>query len=328
MTTALITGITGQDGAYLAQLLLSKGYTVVGLQRRSSNFLDSRWRLRLLGIEDEIVFQDGDITDPVSVLRAITIHQPDEIYNLAAQSFVGTSWEQPHLTSQVTGLGALNVFEAVRHAAPEARVYQAGSSEMFGNSLTHSQNEETPFRPRSPYGVAKVFAHQMAINYRESHGLFISNGILFNHESPLRGPEFVTSKVCRGAARIARGFETTLELGNLNAKRDWGHARDYVEGMWLMLQHDVPDDFVLATGVARSIEELCDTAFRVVGLDWRQHVTKNPELFRPAELHTLCGDATKAKRELGWSPSTSFLTLIREMVSAEWGRCLKDLPCT
>lgn len=328
MKTAFITGITGQDGSYLAELLLAKNYNVVGLIRRSSSE-DPLWRHRWLGIDGKVELLEGDVTDATSVVRAIAQTEPDEVYNLAAQSFVHTSWAQPNLTAQITGVGALNVFEACRHAAPYARIYQAGSSEMFGNTGgLQAQYELTPFRPRSPYGVAKCFAHHAAVNYRESYGMFISNGILFNHESPLRGKEFVTSKVCRGAARISRGFESTLELGNLSAQRDWGHAHDYVRGMWLMLQHSEPQDFVLATGVTRSIEDLCQTAFASVGLKWQDYVTRNVELCRPAEVDVLCGDATKAKSLLKWEPEIKFGEMIQEMVNAEYGRCLKDLPCT
>ena len=320
MKTAFITGVTGQDGAYLSQLLLSMGYRVVGLQRRSSNFLDSRWRLRELGIEGEVEFVDGDLTDVGSLTSALEACAPDEVYNLAAQSFVVVSWRQPALTAQVTGVGALHVFEACRQVCPSARIYQAGSSEMFGNAVGHHQNEETPFKPRSPYGVAKVFAHQMAVNYRESYDMFIANGILFNHESPLRGVEFVTRKVCRGAARIKQGLETELRLGNLKARRDWGHARDYVRGMWMMLQQATPEDFVLATGRTQSVEEFCVTAFESVGLDWRHYVVTDSELFRPTEVDVLLGNAEKAERVLGWTRDFSFGGLVADMVGAEMVR--------
>ena len=326
MKTAFITGITGQDGAYLAQLLLSKNYHVFGLQRRSSNFLDSRWRLRTLGIEDRITYVEGDITDAGSLAAALRHTEPDEVYNLAAQSFVHASWAAPNLAAQTTGVGALNLFDTCRRETPNARIYQAGSSEMFGKVPPGGcpQNETTPFHPRSPYGVAKCFAHHAAVNYRESYGMFIANGILFNHESPLRGEEFVTRKVCRGAARIARGQQTALELGNLEARRDWGHAADYVEGMWLMLQQKEPQDFVLATGQTRSIHELCAEAFGYFGLDYTKYVVKNLDFYRPAEVDVLLGDPAKAEELLGWSRRYAFKALIAEMVEAEYGRTFKE----
>ena len=315
--TALITGITGQDGAYLAQLLLEKGYRVHGLVRRSSSHGISDERLRRLGIVHEVRLHDGDLSDLSSLIRLIETVKPDEVYNLAAQSFVATSWMQPILTGMVTGLGAVNILEAVRLAAPTARFYQASSSEMFGKIQEPKQSERTPFYPRSPYAAAKLYAHWMTINYRESFNLFACSGILFNHESPLRGIEFVTRKVTYGVARIKHGLADSLELGNLEAKRDWGHARDYVRAMWLMLQQDEPDDYVIATGQTRSVRELVNIAFAHVGLDPTRYVRQREDLLRPAEVDVLLGDAAKAKTKLGWQPTISFEDMIREMVDAD-----------
>ena len=320
MTTALITGVTGQDGAYLAQLLLGKGYRVIGLMRRSASSDVIGERLRWLGILGDVELVDGNLTDISSLIRIIQQHKPDEIYNLAAQSFVAASWQQPLLTGTVTALGAGNVLEAVRLVRPEARVYQASSSEMFGMIQEPVQSERTPFYPRSPYGVAKLYAHWMTVNYRESFGLHASSGILFNHESPLRGIEFVTRKVTDGAARIKLGLATELPLGNLEATRDWGHARDYVQAMHLMLQQDQADDYVIATGVTTSIRELCRLAFEHAGLDYQEHVKQDPRFMRPAEVDVLLGDASKARQKLGWSPETPLADMVAEMVDADLAR--------
>ena len=320
MTTALITGVTGQDGAYLAQLLLGKGYRVIGLMRRSASSDVIGERLRWLGILGDVELVDGNLTDISSLIRIIQQHKPDEIYNLAAQSFVAASWQQPLLTGTVTALGAGNVLEAVRLVRPEARVYQASSSEMFGMIQEPVQSERTPFYPRSPYGVAKLYAHWMTVNYRESFGLHASSGILFNHESPLRGIEFVTRKVTDGAARIKLGLAKELPLGNLEATRDWGHARDYVQAMHLMLQQDQADDYVIATGVTTSIRELCRLAFEHAGLDYQEHVKQDPRFMRPAEVDVLLGDASKARQKLGWSPETPLADMVAEMVDADLAR--------
>ena len=320
MKTALITGVTGQDGAYLAQLLLGKGYKVIGLMRRSASSDVIGERLRWLGILDQVELVDGNLTDISSLIRIIQGHKPDEIYNLAAQSFVAASWQQPLLTGNVTALGAGNVLEAVRLVRPEARVYQASSSEMFGLIQEPVQSEKTPFYPRSPYGVAKLYAHWMTVNYRESFGLHASSGILFNHESPLRGIEFVTRKVTDGAARIKLGLATELPLGNLEATRDWGHARDYVQAMHLMLQQDKADDYVIATGVTTSIRELCRLAFEHVGLNYEDHVKVDPRFMRPAEVDVLLGDSTKAQQALGWKPETTLAAMVSEMVDADLAR--------
>ena len=314
---ALITGVTGQDGAYLAAHLLGLGYQVHGMWRRGSS--DTMQRLVRLGISEHanLALVSGDITDLGSLMRVVEETQPDEVYNLAAQSFVGASWQQPLYTSLATGLGALNMFEAVRTKRPAARVYQASSSEMCGNAPTEMQDESTPLRPRSPYAVAKVFAHHMATNYRDSFGMHISCGILFNHESPLRGLEFVTRKITHTVARIALGRSDILVLGNLQARRDWGHAKDYVKAMHAMLQHP-PGDYVIATGHTASVEDLCQLAFNCAGLEGcAGYVRSSAALVRPAELHCLCGDASKAKRVLGWSATTTLQQLIEEMVSAD-----------
>jgi GDPmannose 4,6-dehydratase len=327
---AIITGITGQDGAYLAQFLLRKDYRVVGIVRRSSH-AGTTHRLRSLNIEQAIEYIDGDILDVGSLCHSFRVLQPSEVYNFAAQSFVKTSWQQPLLTSQVTGIGAVNVLDAVRLEVPTARFYQASSSEMYGLAPVSPQNEHTPFHPRSPYAVAKLFAHCMTVNYRESYGIFACAGILFNHESPLRGYEFVTRKVTDAVARISLGMATELRMGNLDAQRDWGHARDYVEGIWGMLQQDEPDDYVLATGEAHSVREFVELAFAHIGrpIEWCGEgvdecgidlrtgdvlVRIDPQYFRPAEVHALRGDASKAWRRLAWRHRTTFPELVCEMV--------------
>ncbi len=320
MPIALVTGVTGQDGAYLSQLLLEKGYEVHGLLRRSASAEIIGERLRWLGVLDHVKLIDGDLNDLASLIRIIQDVKPDEVYNLAAQSFVHASWHQPLLTGTVTGMGAVNMLEAVRIARPQARFYQASSSEMFGKIQEKVQNERTPFYPRSPYAAAKLYAHWMTVNYRESFGLHSSSGILFNHESPLRGIEFVTRKVTDGVARIKLGLATELHLGNLDATRDWGHARDYVRAMWLMLQQDTADDYVIATGRTISIRELCRHAFACAGLDWHEHVRTSAALLRPAEVEVLLGDPSKAKQQLGWSATVTFEELIAEMVEADLAR--------
>ncbi|MCU0886483.1 MAG: GDP-mannose 4,6-dehydratase [Rubritepida sp.] len=320
MPSALITGITGQDGAYLARLLLAKGYRVHGLLRRSASADVMGERLRWLGIEADVAMVDADLTDLSSILRTVETTRPDEVYNLGAQSFVKTSWAQPILTGQVTGMGALNMLEAVRLAAPGARFYQASSSEMYGLIQAPVQNETTPFYPRSPYAAAKLYAHWMTVNYRESFGMHASSGILFNHESPLRGIEFVTRKITDGVARVKLGQAQTLALGNLDARRDWGHAADYVEAMWLMLQQPEPGDYVVATGRTTSVRDFCRLAFAHVGLDWERHVVTDPGFLRPAEVDVLLGDAGKARRVLGWAPRISLEEMVAEMVEADLRR--------
>lgn len=317
---ALITGVTGQDGAYLAQLLLDKGYEVAGMMRRSASSDVVGERLRWLGVAERVTLIDGNLIDLSSLIRILQDVQPDEVYNLAAQSFVKSSWNQPLLTGQVTGLGAANMLEAVRIARPQARFYQASSSEMFGLIQQQVQSEKTPFYPRSPYAVAKLYAHWTTVNYRESFGLHASSGILFNHESPLRGIEFVTRKVTDGVARIKLGLQSELRLGNIDAKRDWGHARDYVRAMWLMLQQDVPDDYVVATGRTTSVREMCEIAFGHVGLDMAEFVRTDPNFLRPAEVDVLLGDASKARAVLGWQPEISLEAMIAEMVDADLAR--------
>jgi GDPmannose 4,6-dehydratase len=316
--TALITGITGQDGAYLSQLLLEHGYRVFGLLARRGS--DTLWRLRELDVEGAVELVNGDLTDLSSIMRAIEVSRPDEIYNLGAQSYVGASWQQPVLTAAVSGLGAVNVLEALRIVQPKARFYQASTSEMFGLIQAESQDESTPFYPRSPYGVAKLFAHWSTINYRESYGLHASSGILFNHESPLRGVEFVTRKVSDAVARIKLGMARELKLGNIDAKRDWGYAKDYVRAMWLMLQQDAPEDYVVATGVTTTVRDMCRIAFEHVGLRYEDHVVIDPALFRPAEVDVLLGNPGKARRKLGWSPQTRLEELIAMMVDADMRR--------
>ncbi len=315
---AFITGITGQDGSYLGRLLLDRGYEVHGLFARRTG--DTRWRLRFLGIESRVRLVEGDLTDLSSLIRGLQTCRPTEVYNLAAQSFVATSWQQPLLTGHVTGLGTANILEAVRLAAPEARVYQASSSEMFGKVQHPMQDETTPFYPRSPYGVAKLYAHWLTVNYRESFGLHASSGILFNHESPLRGIEFVSRKVTDAVARIARGRQRELRLGNLDARRDWGYAGDYVEAMWLMLQQPEGGDYVIATGRNASVRDFCEIAFRHVGLRYEDHVVIDPALYRPAEVDALLGNAARAKARLGWQPRTEFEQLVGMMVDADLAR--------
>ena len=320
MKKALITGITGQDGAYLADMLLGKGYEVYGLMRRSSTAESTDIRLKWLGIKDKVIEIDGDLTDLSSLVRIMQDVQPEEVYNLAAQSFVKTSWQQPLLTAQVTGLGAANVLEAVRLIKPDARFYQASTSEMFGLIQEERQSEATPFYPRSPYGAAKLYAHWMTVNYRESFDMYACSGILFNHESPLRGLEFVTRKVTDAVARIKLGVQKELRLGNIDAKRDWGHARDYVRAMWLMLQQDAPDDYVIATGRTTSVRDMCRIAFDHVGLDMDSHLVIDPKLFRPAEVEILLGEPAKARAKLGWEAETSLESMITEMVDADLER--------
>ena len=312
MKTALITGVTGQDGSYLAEFLLAKDYRVVGMTRRSSTVTDQR--ISHLG-KLEIVA--GDLADQSSLVAAVRDVKPDEIYNLASQSFVPTSWNQPVLTGEITGLGVARMLEAIRQVDPAIRFYQASSSEMFGKVTASPQNERTPFHPRSPYGVAKAYGHFLTVNYRESYDLFAVSGILFNHESPRRGTEFVTRKITQGAAKIACGDQSELKLGNLDARRDWGFAGDYVEAMWLMLQQPEPDDYVIASGEMHSVRELCEIAFGYFGLDYEKYVVEDPSLYRPAEVDRLCGDASKAHHELGWRPKVGFEALIELMVAAD-----------
>ncbi len=318
MRNALVTGITGQDGAYLAQLLLEKGYRVVGLHRRSST--TNTWRLQELGVLDKIELVEGDLGDSSSLEAAIENAEPDEVYNLAAQSFVASSWGQPLYTADVTAMGVLRLLEAVRRVNGNIRFYQASSSEMYGQVEETPQREATPFHPRSPYGVSKVFGYWITRNYRESYGMFACNGILFNHESPLRGIEFVTRKITDGVARIKLGLATELRLGNLSAKRDWGFAGDYVKAMWLMMQQDEPRDYVIATGESHEVGEFVQLAFEAVELDWRQYVVQDPKFMRPAEVDTLLGDPTLARNVLGWAPSTTFAGLIEMMVRADLTR--------
>jgi len=317
---ALITGVTGQDGAYLSQLLLEKGYEVYGMARRTSTGGFQDGRLRWLGVVDRVTIVDGDLTDLSSMLRLMKEIEPDEVYNLGAQSFVGTSWHQPILTAQVTALGVTNILEAVRIARPQARFYQASSSEMYGRIQEPRQNERTPFYPRSPYAVAKLYGHSITVNYRESYGMHASSGILFNHESPLRGIEFVTRKVTDAAARIKFGLADKLPLGNIDAKRDWGHARDYVRAMWMMLQQDHGDDFVVATGRTTTVRDMCEIAFSHIGLKLSDHLVIDPQLFRPAEVDVLLGDPAKALSVLGWRPEITLEAMITEMVDADLAR--------
>lgn len=320
MKSAVITGVTGQDGAYLSQLLLAKGYKVTGVVRRSSNYGLATQRLDWLGIKDQVRLVDGDLLDQSGLIRILRDAKPDEVYNLAAQSFVKTSWDQPVLTAQATGVGVVNILEAVRTETPDARFYQASSSEMYGLIQEEMQSETTPFYPRSPYAVAKLMGHWMTVNYRESFNLFACSGILFNHESPLRGLEFVTRKVTDAVAAIALRQATELRMGNMDAKRDWGHARDYVEAMWLMLQQDKADDFVVATGRTVSVREMVNVAFAHVGLNPDQYVKIDPEFFRPAEVDVLLGNPAKAKQVLGWEPKISMEEMVREMVDADLER--------
>ena len=310
---ALITGITGQDGSYLAEFLLDKGYEVTGMVRRSSTVNYER----IAHLMDRVEFCSGDLLDQLSMVEAIRVHEPDEVYNLAAQSFVQTSFGQPVLTGETTALGVTRLLDAVRMVDTSIRYYQASSSEMFGKVREVPQTESTPFHPRSPYGVAKVYGHWITVNYRESYDLHASSGILFNHESPRRGLEFVTRKISHGAARIALGMADELRLGNLDAKRDWGFAGDYVEAMWLMLQQDRPDDFVVCTGETHSVREFCEAAFSRVGLDWEKYVVVDERFLRPAEIDLLVGDYSKAADVLGWAPRTGFAELVETMVDAD-----------
>jgi GDPmannose 4,6-dehydratase len=311
--TALITGITGQDGSYLAELLLKKGYRVYGLVRRSSTINFER----INHLQDQVELVPGDLLDPSSLISALQHARPDEVYNLAAQSFVPTSWSQPVLTGEFTALGVTRMIEAIRVVNPAIRFYQASSSEMFGMVEETPQNEKTRFYPRSPYGVAKLYGHWITVNARESYGMFAVSGILFNHESPRRGIEFVTRKISYNVARIKLGLQQKLKIGNLDAERDWGFAGDYVQAMWLILQQDVPQDYVIATGVTHSVRELLDIAFAQVGLDYREHIEVDPDLLRPAEVFHLRGDYTKARRELGWEPRVGFEQLVGMMVDSD-----------
>ncbi len=313
MPKALITGITGQDGSYLAEFLLGRGYDVVGMLRRSStvNFE------RIDHIQDEITLAQGDLLDGASMIQVLRDHEPDEVYNLAAQSFVQTSFGQAVLTGETTGLGVTRLLDAIRMVKPDIRFYQASSSEMFGKVNQVPQDEDTPFHPRSPYGVAKVYGHWITVNYRESYDMHASSGILFNHESPRRGLEFVTRKITDGAARIKLGLADELRLGNLDAQRDWGFAGDYVKAMWQMVQQDEPGDFVICMGETHSVREFCKLAFGMLDLDWEQYVTVDPQFYRPAEVDLLIGDRSKAEKVLGWTPETSFEELVRMMVEAD-----------
>jgi GDPmannose 4,6-dehydratase len=313
---ALITGITGQDGSYLAELLLEKGYDVHGMVRRSS---EEKFE-RLSHLRDKIQLHQGDLLDQYSLSSLLGSVKPHEVYNLAAQSFVPTSWSQPVLTGEFTALGVTKMLEALRHTLPEARFYQASSSEMFGQVKEIPQTEHTPFYPRSPYGVAKAYGHFITVNYRESFNLFAVSGILFNHESPRRGLEFVTRKVTNGVARIKLGLQQKLSLGNLDSRRDWGYAGDYVDAMWRMLQADTPSDYVVATNETHTVKELCEIAFARVGLDWQRHVAVDPLLVRPAEVDLLIGDSSKAENELGWKPRVLFRELVEMMVDADLDR--------
>jgi len=321
MPTAMITGVTGQDGSYLAELLLSKGYRVVGMVRRSSTMVYERIR----HIEEQIEVIQGDLHDQSSLVNIIEEFQPDEVYNLAAQSFVPTSWQQPVLTGEVTAIGVTRLLEAIRLVKPKTRFYQASSSEMFGKVMEVPQNEKTPFYPRSPYGVAKVYAHWITVNYRESYDMFSVSGILFNHESPRRGLEFVTRKITHGAARIKLGLADELRLGNLEARRDWGFAGDYVEAMWTMLQQDSAEDFVIGTGRTHSVQEFCEAAFGAMDLDYQQYVVQDPHFYRPAEVDMLVSDPAKAEKRLGWKPKVSFEELVTMMVEADLNNLRREL---
>ncbi len=314
MPKALITGITGQDGSYLAEFLLARGYEVVGMLRRSSTLNFER----ISHIQDDITLAQGDLIDGASMIKVLEDYEPDEVYNLAAQSFVQTSFGQAVLTGETTALGVTRLLDGVRTVNPDIRFYQASSSEMFGKVLEVPQSEETPFYPRSPYGAAKVYGHWITVNYRESYDLHASSGILFNHESPRRGLEFVTRKITHGAARIKLGLQTELRLGNLDAQRDWGFAGDYVEAMYLMLQQDEPDDFVICTGETHSVRKFCELAFGALDLNWEEFVVIDPQFYRPAEVDLLVGDRTKAEKELGWEPKTSFEELVRMMVESDY----------
>ena len=319
--TALITGITGQDGSYLAEFLLGKGYRVVGMVRRTSTINFDR----LKHIQDDIDLVQGDLLDQMSLIDILQEYQPTEVYNLAAQSFVPTSWNQPVLTGEFTALGVTRVLDAIRIVNPEIRFYQASTSEMFGKVQAVPQTEDTPFYPRSPYGVAKLYGHWITINYRESYDMYACSGILFNHESPRRGLEFVTRKVTHAVARIKLGLQKDVHLGNLDSRRDWGYAGDYVRAMWLMLQQDAPDDYVIATGETHAVRELCDVAFSHVGLNWEDYVVVDPKFYRPAEVDLLIGDPTKAKKQLGWVPAVSFKELVEMMVDADLEMVKKEM---
>jgi GDPmannose 4,6-dehydratase len=321
MPKALITGITGQDGSYLAEFLLERNYDVYGMVRRTSTVNFDRIRQ----FQDRVTLVQGDLLDQVSLIAILDRYQPDEVYNLAAQSFVPTSWEQPVLTGEFTALGVTRLLDAIRLVNPKTRFYQASSSEMFGKVVQVPQRETTPFYPRSPYGVAKVYGHWITVNYRESYGLFACSGILFNHESPRRGLEFVTHKITNSAARIKLGLDDELRLGNLDARRDWGYAPDYVRAMWLMLQQDEPDDYVIATGETHSVQEFCEEAFSYLGLDWREFVVQDPRFMRPAEVDLLVGDPSKAGAKLGWEPSIGFKELVRIMVDADLEALQRDV---
>ena len=316
MPKALITGITGQDGSYLAELLLGKGYEVVGMLRRSSSVNFDR----IDHIRDDIEVAQGDLLDGASMVNVLRDHEPEEVYNLAAQSFVQTSFGQPVLTGEITALGVTRLLDAVRIVSPETRFYQASSSEMFGKVVEEPQNEQTPFHPRSPYGVAKVYGHWITLNYRESYDMYAVSGMLFNHESPRRGIEFVTRKITDGVARIKHGQTTELRLGNLDAQRDWGFAGDYVDAMWRMLQRDAPKDYVIATGKTHTVREFCESAFGAAGLNWEEYVVIDDRYYRPAEVDQLVGDATLARDELGWKPTVSFDELVSMMVEADLKR--------
>ncbi len=321
MKTALITGITGQDGSYLAEFLVSKGYRVFGMVRRTSS--ENLWRVHHLHDRIELVF--GDLLDQNSLISALKQTEPDEVYNLAAQTFVPTSWNQPVLTGEFTGLGVTKMLEAVRFINPKIRFFQASSSEMFGSTGDFPQNEKTPFHPRSPYGAAKAYGHHMTVNYRESYGLFACSGILFNHESPRRGLEFVTRKISYGVGLIKHGIRRTLTLGNVDARRDWGYAPEYVEAMWMMLQQDSADDYVIATGETHSVREFVERALTRAGLSWEDHVEFDPRLVRPAEVDKLVGDASKAKQVLGWKPTTRFAELVDLMVDADMDQVQSEI---
>ncbi|MEW6715931.1 MAG: GDP-mannose 4,6-dehydratase [Chloroflexota bacterium] len=321
MPTALITGITGQDGSYLAEFLLEKGYEVIGMVRRSSTVTFGR----IEHFQDDVTLLQGDLHDQSSLVDIMEQYQPDEVYNLAAQSFVPTSWNQPVLTGEVTALGVTRILEAIRMVNKRARFYQASSSEMFGKVREVPQRETTPFYPRSPYGVAKVYGHWITVNYRESYDMFAVSGILFNHESPRRGLEFVTRKITHGVARIKLGLTNELRLGNLESRRDWGYAGDYVQAMWQMLQQDKPQDYVVGTGKTHSVREFCEAAFRYVGLDYRDHVVQDQRFYRPAEVDELVADPTRAHRELGWKPNMDFEGLVRMMVDEDLKRLGREI---
>ncbi|MBA2113324.1 GDP-mannose 4,6-dehydratase [Bremerella alba] len=321
MRVALITGITGQDGAYLAKFLLAKGYQVHGMVRRGSTLPFER----IADLTEKITLHQGDLLDQMALNRLIERVQPSEVYNLAAQSFVPTSFDQPILTGEVTGLGVTRILEAIRTVDTNIRFYQASSSEMFGKVYEEPQRETTPFWPRSPYGVSKMYGHWMTVNYRESYNLFASSGILFNHESPLRGTEFVTRKISYAVAKIVHGQQSELRLGNLDAERDWGFAGDYVEAMWLMLQADTPDDFVVATGQKHTVREFCRLAFERVNLEWEKYVVVDERFYRPADVNTLCGDPSKAREELGWEPKVSFEQLVHMMVDEDMKRVKAEI---